>query len=62
MGSSYWMPLANSATPIKAFFSAILSRIFSSSLSCFSMALSFFAKKNKQINTFTFNQPKTQNT
>ena len=46
MGSSYWMPFASSATPIRAFFSATLSKIFSSSFNWRSMALSFLAGKN----------------
>lgn len=43
IGSMYWMPLANSVKLSKAFVSATLCKIFSSSLSCFSRSDSFMA-------------------
>lgn len=45
IGSVYCTPLASSETPISAFFSATLSRISSSFLSCLSTALTFFARR-----------------
>lgn len=49
IGSSYWMPFASSATPINAFFSATLSKIFSSSFNWRSIALSFLAANHTVI-------------
>lgn len=53
MGSSYWIPKANSPTPMRAFLSATLSKIFSSSFSCFSIALSFLAATYHVVYIFT---------